>query len=75
MTPREYLIKTNKELIELSEMMHPLSTKMWLDAMEEYSQNQRQSLPIDSVSKSYSEKDMDMAYDKGYSDGLIDASL
>jgi len=32
--------------------------------------NQRQSLPIDLVSKSFTEKQMDDAYDKGYSDGL-----
>jgi hypothetical protein len=29
-----------------------------------------QSLPIDGVIKSYSEKNMDDAYDKGYNDGV-----
>jgi hypothetical protein len=35
----------------------------------------RQALNIPHVSKTYLEKDMDMAYDKGFSDGLIDGSL
>jgi len=35
----------------------------------------KRALNIDLVSKSFTEKQMDMAYDKGYSDGLIDASL
>ena len=30
---------------------------------------QGQKLPIDSVSKCYTEKDMDNAYDKGFNDG------
>jgi len=33
------------------------------------SENEPKALNIDLVSKSYSERDMDMAYDKGYSDG------
>lgn len=35
----------------------------------------KEALNITPVIKSYSEKEMDMAYDKGFSDGLIDASL
>ena len=31
--------------------------------------NQGQNLPLDSVSKCYTEKDMDNAYDKGFNDG------
>ena len=33
-----------------------------------------QSLPIDGVIKSYSEKNMDDAYDKGYNDGASAAA-
>jgi len=36
------------------------------ESMERY---KVQTLPIDSVSKCYTEKDMDNAYDKGFKDG------
>ena len=40
-----------------------------LEKAIEIAQAQGESLPIGSVSKCYTEKDMDNAYDKGFKDG------
>ena len=66
------MLNVNFEAMDIREQTEELLTKEygWFDPKKV-----DKLLNLHSVSKSYSEKDMDMAYDKGYSDGLIDASL
>ncbi len=81
---RDYKLKQFKELLNqaLNEAMcynkrikDPNSNNIAEFVNDFLARKELKSDLLHSVGKSYSEKDMDMAYDKGYSDGLIDASL